>query len=85
MKRTIGVFLGDAGRRIGALRFDGQGARQSAAFEYDLKWLAAADRFALEPDLPLVTGAQFHKPPGRDASIFRGAIADWVGASRYPP
>ena len=76
MKRTIGVFLGDANRRVGTLRFDSQGARQSAAFEYDREWLAASDRFALEPNLPLVTGAQFHKPPSRDASIFHGAIAD---------
>jgi hypothetical protein len=36
----------------------------------------ASDRFALEPDLPLVAGAQFHKPPSREASIFHGAIAD---------
>ncbi len=35
MKRTIGVFVGDANRRVGTLRFDEQGARQSAAFEYD--------------------------------------------------
>jgi serine/threonine-protein kinase HipA len=76
MKRTIGVFLGNANRRVGTLRFDSQGARQSAAFEYDREWLAASDRFALEPDLPLVTGAQFHKPPSREASIFHGAIAD---------
>src|SRR6202163_3856251 len=76
MKRTIGVFLGEANRRVGTLRFDSQGARQSAAFEYDREWLAAPERFALEPDLPLVTGAQFHKPPSRDASIFHGAIAD---------
>jgi serine/threonine-protein kinase HipA len=76
MKRTIGVFLGDANRRAGTLRFDSQGARQSAAFEYDREWLAASDRFALEPDLPLVAGAQFHKPPSREASIFHGAIAD---------
>jgi len=76
MKRTIGVFLGDAPRRLGTLRFDSLGARQSAAFEYDREWLAASDRFALEPDLPLVTGAQFHKPPGRDTSIFHSAIAD---------
>ncbi len=76
MKRTIGVFLGEANRRIGTLRFDSQGARQSAAFEYDREWLIASDRFALEPDLPLVTGAQFHKPPSRDAPIFHGAIAD---------
>ncbi len=76
MKRKIGVFLGDAGRRVGTLRFDSQGARESAAFEYDREWLAVSDRFALEPDLPLVTGAQFHKPSSREASIFHGAIAD---------
>src|ERR1700722_1866233 len=76
MKRTIGVVLGDANRRVGTLRFDSRGARQSASFEYARDWLAASDRFALEPDLPLVTGAQFHKPPRREASIFHGAIAD---------
>jgi serine/threonine-protein kinase HipA len=76
MKRTIGVCVGEASRRVGTLRFDSQGARQSAAFEYDREWLAASDRFALEPGLPLFTGAQFHKPPSRDASIFHGAIAD---------
>jgi hypothetical protein len=58
-KCTIGVFLGDAGRRIGTLRFDSQGARQSAAFEYGRQWLAASDRFAFDPDLTLVTGVQF--------------------------
>ena len=31
MKRTIGVFLDVASRRIGTLPFDSQGARQSAA------------------------------------------------------
>lgn len=76
MKRTIGVFLGDSTRRVGTLRFDSQGARQSAAFEYDREWLAAKDRFALEPTLPLVAGMQFHKPASREASIFHGAIAD---------
>jgi serine/threonine-protein kinase HipA len=76
MKRTISVFLGESTRRVGTLRFDSQGARQSAAFEYDSLWLVASDRFALGPDLPLVTGAQFHKPPSRDASVFHGAIAD---------
>jgi serine/threonine-protein kinase HipA len=78
MKRTISVFLGDTPRRIGTIRFDSQGARQSAAFEYDRDWLAAPDRFALGPDLPLLTGPQFHKPRTRDASIFHGAIADTV-------
>jgi hypothetical protein len=41
MKRTIGEFLDDASRRTGTLRFDSQGARQSAAFEYDSQWFAA--------------------------------------------
>jgi serine/threonine-protein kinase HipA len=76
MKRTIGVFVGDAYRRVGTLRFDEQGARQSAAFEYDPQWLTAEDHFALEPNLPLVPGPQFHKPRGRDDSVFHGAIAD---------
>jgi serine/threonine-protein kinase HipA len=76
MKRTIGVFVGDALRRVGTLRFDSQGARQSAAFEYGSEWLAASDGFALAPALPLITGAQFHKPASRESSIFHGAIAD---------
>ncbi len=76
MKRTIGVYLGEASRRVGTLRFDSQGARQSAAFEYEQAWLAASDRFALGPNLPLVTGPQFHKSPTRESSVFHGAIAD---------
>src|SRR5580698_6046574 len=76
MKRAIGVYVGEAGRRVGRLRFDSQGARQSAAFEYDREWLAASDRFALEPNLPLAAGPQFHKSPTREASAFHGAIAD---------
>lgn len=76
MKRTIAVFLGDGNRRVGTLRFDSQGARQSAAFEYAQEWLARKGRFALEPGLPLIAGPQFHKPVSRDASVFHGAIAD---------
>ncbi len=75
MKRTIGVFLGDTPRQIGTLRFDAQGARQHAGFEYHPDWLTASGRFALEPGLPLVAGMQFHAQP-RDGSIFHGAIAD---------
>jgi serine/threonine-protein kinase HipA len=76
MKRTIGVFVGDSARRVGTLRFDHQGGRQSAAFEYGSDWLKSKDRFALEPALPLVAGPQFHKPAARDDSVFHGAIAD---------
>lgn len=75
MKRTIGVDLGNSGRRVGILRYNRDGARESASFEYAADWLAAADRFAIEPGLPLVSGPQYH---GRttDGSVFHGVIAD---------
>lgn len=75
MKRTIQVCLGDEAARMGTLHYDRNGARERAAFTYDEAWLNADDRFALEPGLPLVTGAQFHRQlPG--GSVFPGAIAD---------
>ena len=75
MNRTISVFAGDAARRVGTLRFDAQGHRQSAAFEYDADWLSGVDAFPLEPGLPLVRGMQFHKKVG-EGSVFQGSIAD---------
>src|SRR5476651_1800606 len=75
MRRVIAVHLGEEARSLGVLRYDQQGARESASFEYDVDWLAAADRFAIEPGLPLVGGAQFHRK-GRDGSVFHAAIAD---------
>jgi serine/threonine-protein kinase HipA len=75
MRRTIRVALGDNARGVGALRFDAQGSRESAAFEYSTEWLAAADRFAVDPLLPLVAGPQFHRRE-RGGPVFHGAIAD---------
>jgi serine/threonine-protein kinase HipA len=75
MKRTVAVWLGDTARQVGTLRFDVQGARQSAGFEYHSSRLASDDAFAIEPNLPLVAGMQFHKQM-RDGSVFHGAIAD---------
>ena len=75
MKRIIGVALGNSGRRVGVLRYNRDGARESASFEYDAKWLVAPDRFRIDPALPLVSGPQFHKRR-EGGSIFPGAIAD---------
>jgi len=75
MKRTIGVFLGDSAHRVGSLRYDRDGAREHAAFEYDPHWLAAPDRFAIDPALPLVPGPQFRHRLGPH-STFHSAIAD---------
>ncbi len=75
MKRIITVHLGEGSTPLGSLRYDQQGARESAAFAYDTSWLAASDRFALEPGLPLVAGPQFHRRM-REGSVFHAAIAD---------
>jgi serine/threonine-protein kinase HipA len=75
MRRLLPVRLGEDGRSIGVLRYDRQGVRESASFEYDDSWLDAADRFALEPDLPLTGGPQFRRK-SRDGSVFHAAIAD---------
>ncbi len=60
---------------MGTLRYDQQGARENAAFEYEAGWLSAAGRFSIEPGLPLVEGPQFHRKT-RDGSVFHAAIAD---------
>jgi len=75
MKRILHVFVGDEGRLVGTLHYDRNGAREHAAFTYDETWLAAPDRFAIEPNLPLVTGAQFHRK-APEGSVFHAAIAD---------
>jgi serine/threonine-protein kinase HipA len=75
VKRVIHVCLGDEGRHIGELRYDRQGARENAAFAYSPDWLAAADRFAVDPAVPLVPGFQFHRRTGA-GSLFHAAIAD---------
>ena len=75
MRRTISVHLGKDRTSLGTMSYDQQGARESAAFEYDAGWLASPDRFAIEPGLRLVTGPQFHrKAPG--GSLFHAALAD---------
>ena len=75
MKRTIGVFIGTRPQSVGMIRYEGRGSRESASFEYSAAWPKAADRFAIDPALPLVTGPQFHRK-SKDGSIFHSAIAD---------
>jgi len=75
MRRSIKVFLGEEARLVGTIRYNAEGARESAAFEYDATWLSAPDRFSLDPALQLVAGPQFHART-KDGSIFHAAIAD---------
>jgi serine/threonine-protein kinase HipA len=75
MRRIIKVYLGNQAHLAGLLRYDSQGARESAAFEYDTAWLTSEDRFAIEPSLPLIPGPQFHRKTPGD-SVFHAGIAD---------
>jgi len=75
MRRSIAIHIGAEATALAALRYDQQGARESATFEYDAGWLAAPDRFSIKPGLPLVGGSQFHRKTG-DGSVFHSAIAD---------
>ena len=75
MRRIIDVHLGEEGAPLGTLRYDQQGARESASFEYGADWLDNPERFAVEPGLPLVAGPQFHRKT-RDGSVFHAALAD---------
>ena len=74
MKRTIDVVLGE-GQQVGTLRYDLQGSRENAAFEYGAVWLGDPARFALGPTLPIQAGPQFHRK-SKDGSLFHAAIAD---------
>jgi serine/threonine-protein kinase HipA len=75
VKRTLQVYLGNESRLVGTLHYDQTGAREHAVFSYDEAWLGAPDRFALEPNLPLVSGAQFHRKAS-EGSVFHAALAD---------
>jgi hypothetical protein len=63
-------------RLAGMIRYNAEGARESAAFEYDATWLSAPDRFSIDPALAARRRARsFHKKT-RDGSLFHAAIAD---------
>lgn len=61
MRRQIKVFIGQNAQVVGTLYHDHQGGREHAAFEYDEGWLKEPAAFAIEPNLKLVAGPQYHK------------------------
>lgn len=76
MKRTLQVCLGNRARPVGTLHCDLEGPRARTAFAYEEAWLAAPDRFAIEPGLPLTAGPQFRRASSDGGSIFPAAVAD---------
>ena len=69
------MSVGGSALPLGTLHYNQQGRRENAAFEYGAGWLAAPDRFSIDPNLPLLAGPQFRGKVG-DGSIFHSAIAD---------
>lgn len=76
VQQTVQVAVGRNALPVGSLTFNKDGARASSTFAYHASWLASADAFEISPDLPLVDGHQFRKPPSREDSIFHFAFAD---------
>ncbi|MCY4006408.1 MAG: HipA domain-containing protein, partial [Rhodobacteraceae bacterium] len=70
------VALGEGKRIVGRLRFESDGRRQHSQFEYDETWLAAKDRFALAPGLPLRDGGHFSSGKDDKRSALPGCFGD---------
>ncbi len=72
----MSVCLGEDALQVGRLTFEARGARRVAAFAYADSWLENSGRFALSPDLPLVTGYQYRASKDANQSAFFGCFAD---------
>ena len=70
------VALGEGKRVVGRLRFESDGRRQHSQFEYADEWLAASDRFALSPGLPLREGSHYNSGREDRRSALPGCFAD---------
>ena len=75
---NVDVHVGDKAPRLGTLRFNANGNKETIAFEYDEAWLRSKTSFAVDPLLPL-RNAQYYRTRPRNrphASVFFGVIAD---------
>ncbi len=70
------VALGGRKRVLGRLRFETDGRRQHSQFEYADEWLAAKDRFALSPGLPLRGGGHYSSGKDDKRSTLPGCFSD---------
>jgi len=70
------VALGEGKRVVGRLRLESDGRRQHSQFAYADEWLAAPDRLALSPGLPLREGGHFFSGKDDKRSALPGVFAD---------
>lgn len=76
LKQQVAVCIGKAGQSVGQLTYVKEGAREYSAFAYDGTWLSDPARFAVSPDLALISGHQARRAPTKDDSCFHHALAD---------
>lgn len=81
MVRSVFVHLdyGDFAGAVGQLWLRSRGGREGASFRYSTEWLGHADRFALEPTLPLQLGAFHTEREHRVFGVFSDAAPDRWG------
>lgn len=75
---NVDVYLGERAQRLGTLRFNANGNRETVAFAYDEDWLHGRQTFAIDPLLPLQEGQFYRGGPKRrtHGSLFFGAVSD---------
>ena len=77
ISKQVTVTIGERGIRVGTLRFEADGLRQSSAFEYDPGWLSFEGGFDLSPSLPRRSGPFFSSATRENPRLaLPGAISD---------
>ncbi len=76
IRHSARVCVGQTARPSGQLTFVKDGRREYSVYAYEADWLADRDRFAISPDLPLLTGFVTRKSATSEDSCFPFALAD---------
>ncbi|MEO7742226.1 MAG: HipA N-terminal domain-containing protein, partial [Usitatibacter sp.] len=72
MKTVVGVYLGESAVPVGDLTFVADRGKEACQFAYATSWLESADRFEIDPALPLSPGHHF--PQGK--AVLFGCFMD---------
>ncbi len=76
MRKECTIFVGESPIEVGKLSYEKKGQKSTSAFLYSDSWLRNPDQFALSPDLPLISGYQFHSARTSDESTFFACFSD---------
>jgi len=76
VKKECTVFVGENPIELGKLSYEKKGQKSTSAFLYSDSWLRNPNQFALSPDLPLISGYQFHSARTSDESAFFACFSD---------